>query len=427
MARNTDTKPTPPIPKPVVKAAVPQQQYDPMEEDIRTKAGVSNFHQATADDFNEQGSVNDGYNNDDRPTRGSSDPSVNEPNVFLNDANEPPPPQTEVSRNLTLKERSPEVKTPQIQEDIPIDQILTGATGVTYKGENFYGSTQVRLKRVQKTGFRMNLEKQKGNPQSMPGAIFRWEPDRNGRNYTTGLEDKPELRKRLEQLTGYDLRPDSPFYYNLSYRLEEKEEGYIMNLSDERKGLYNTIVLYAMVAGSLVARSYHQYKEEGKYTAEWYVEDKEAEGNAKTEKIELEKEAFELYSQMSDLKRMNIAKTIGLNVFGLSPRAASGDLWDYLKGIQKELVDGTKTDPKSSAANFVRLAKTNNEDLTLSALIAEAIRFNIIRRNSMKEYEFRRNPLGGTEAAVLATLKQPGSQLTYQEIRKEVDLKLGNS
>ena len=303
------------------------------------------------------------------------------------------------------------------KEKIVLPEEVLGAMPIVRSGtvENFYGANLVRVRRIPPFKFRLGLEKQPEQYNAMPGAIYRWEPTRVGDQYLTGLEDKPELRAALEKATRYNLAPDSEFYQNLSYKLEDKPKGKLMNLTDPQMGYFNQIVLFAMVASPLVAGTLDDYNNGTKPHAAWYVENKEAESLRKIDAISKEQEAYDTYKAMPNTKKVRVAKVLGVEIYGLSDAAAGAELWDYIK---------TNSD---NAKAFLEVAGKPEEYILAAALLNEAIRYNIVRRNSNRELEFRRQPIGGSESQAIGFLMHHANRMTYLEIDKEIKIKLGIS
>lgn len=346
------------------------------------------------------------------------------------------PAQNMLGAALSSTNAPPPVKkewTPEEFKDATISAYdILSKSGVSmgtggYRGENFYGANIIKFRRIPPFKKRLGLENQPENYMMMPGAVYRWEPAFNGRHYRTGLEDKDELRAKLEKATGFDLRPDSEFYANLSFKLEDKRDGFIMNLTDSQIGLYLQIVLFAMIESPLIASSYAEYYDGRKPAAEWYIEDKEKEANAKERDQEFERQAFELYTNMSPERRAKVARVLGLDVMGLSDKAASAELWDYIKGLAKAKKNSTDpataSDPKTNVQNFMRVVKIDNDSLEAMSLLTEAMSLSIIRRNTKREIEYKSVPLGMTEDLASRALMRPDNQLMYSNLQKEVEAK----
>ena len=302
----------------------------------------------------------------------------------------------------------PAEKTVTVEEILNIPIVVR--SGVV---ENFYGANLIKIRRISPFKFRLGLEKQPEQFNAFPGAIYRWEPGRIGTNYITGLEDKPELRAKLEKVTGYNLSPDSEFYQNLSYKLEEKPKGKLMNLTDPQMGYYNQIVLFAMCKSPLIAETLDDYNSGRKPHAAWYIENKEAEGLRKIDAISREQEAYDAYRSMANTRKVRVSKVLGLEIYGLSEQAAGAELWEYIKGSA------------DNAKRFLDLVAQPDDYILTYAMLNEAIKYNIVRRNSQREFEFRRQPIGSSDTQAVQFLMHHANRMTYLEIDKEIKIKLG--
>lgn len=346
-----------------------------------------------------------------------SAPSPDEGIAFVSDVNP--------AANPKLKDlnKVQETLSAVAEKAVNIESIIGGGMlSPTYssKVENFFGGARiVRLKRIPPFKFRLNLEKQPENYMMFPGSRYRWEPQRIGQEYVTGLENLPEVREKLERHLRVSLAPDSDFYANLSFNLEDRPKGQIMNLEDPNVGYFYQVLLYAMVSSPLIASSYEDYHTGKKPKAEWYLENKEREMLAEAEFIEKEQSAFELFSELSLTRRQMYATILGLEVIGLSPKAAGTALWNFLKKGEGNL--------KSSQAieMFLRLNKQNDDYLVTANIVARALKSGVMRRNSNRELEFRRQPVGQSEDAAISMLMNPTNRMMLLEIQKETDTKLG--
>lgn len=271
---------------------------------------------------------------------------------------------------------------------------------------------KIAIKKIDRFNFKLGMERSKEKYKLMPGVGHSWAPSKKGGDFLTGLENFPEERSRLEKALRVDLSPTSAYYATLSFRMEDKEHGQIMNFDDAQLGPYYEVVYYAMLASDLVANGLHEFKNGTKPFAEWYIENKEAESEMAQAEMTAEIEATNTFPTLSYAKRMDIAKLIGLPVWGLSDKAASADLWKFIK---------VNSD---NAKAFNQLASVKDTEFNVRVLVTTAIKYNVIRRNRANDYTFGSEVLGPTEDHIVSRLSVATNATLRIAIERQVKAKI---
>lgn len=275
---------------------------------------------------------------------------------------------------------------------------------------------KVVIKKINRFKFRLGLERITNDKMNLlPGTAHTWQCDKRGTDFITGLEGRPDDRKRLEQALRVDLGPQSAYWATLTFRLEDKEHGMILNFDDAALGAYYEVVYFGMLGSSIIASSLQEYTSGKKPTAEWYIEDREAEAEAKAAAVTSDIEAMRAYDAMSFDKRRGICKLIGPDVgngaWGGSDKVVGTELWDYIKKSSK------------NAAIFLDLAKKNDTELSIRILVSDAIKLNVLRKNKAREYFYGDVVFGPSEDNIIGRLILPQFSPIRQAIQTQVTAK----
>lgn len=275
---------------------------------------------------------------------------------------------------------------------------------------------KVVIKKINRFKFRLGLERITNDKMNLlPGTAHTWQCDKRGTDFITGLEGRPEDRKRLEKALRVDLGPQSPYWASLTFRMEDKEHGMIMNFDDPAMGAYYEVVYFGMLGSSIVASSLQEYSSGKKPTAEWYIEDREAEAEAKAAAVTSDIEAMRAYDSMSFDRRRGICKLIGPDVgngaWGGSDKVVGTELWDYIKKSSK------------NAAIFLDYAKRNDVELNTRILVSDAIKLNVIRKNKAREYQYGDVIFGPSDDNIISRLVLPQFSPVRQAIQSQVTAK----
>jgi hypothetical protein len=271
---------------------------------------------------------------------------------------------------------------------------------------------KVSIKKIPRFNNRLGLEKTAEKFQLMPGVRHNWCPAKKGNEFITGLEDLPEERKRLEKALRVDLSNTSPYYATLSFSIEDKEHGQILNFDDKIMGPYYEVVYYAMMASDLIANGIQEYSNGNKPFAEWYIENKEAETEAKQRDMTYDLEAQDFFKSISHARRASIAQMLELPVWGFKDETAGVELWDWVK--------------KSSinAKKLLSFKDMSDTEFEVTHLVRSALKFNVIRRNKLKELMFANEPLGATEEQAIHRLKQATNSTLRMAVKRQLEAKL---
>lgn len=215
----------------------------------------------------------------------------------------------------------------------------------------------------------------------LPSTGIRKFPYREANGtYRTGLEDKPEERKRLELATKLDLGPESD-YYNFTSNARVKTDGYKLTEGDNVFSLddpWAAITYYWLAAHPTIASSI-QDLESGKYPSdtEFFVNDTEIETDRQFKKDFEEAKAIQLMTSLSVEKSRKVARMLGFPVSDSTKHEKIYiDLFNFIK-------EGTiKLGPykgMNSIAKFNQFATMKNEDLAVADLVEQAIKHSIFR------------------------------------------------
>ena len=275
---------------------------------------------------------------------------------------------------------------------------------------------KVAIKKIARFNFKLGMERlTKEKMNLIPGTSHTWQCDKKGTDFITGFDSHPEDRKRLERLMRVDLGPQSAYWSTLVFRLEDKEHGMILNFDDPTLGPYYETAYFGMLGSSLIANGYQEYKNGTKPAAEWYIEDKEAEAEAKQADMTHDIEAMTLFSNLSFAKRRTVAKLIGpdagLSAWGGSDKVVSTDLWDYIK----------KT--PASAKAFLDIARKNDIELEVRVIAEDAIKLNVVRKNKAQEYFYADVTFGPSKDHIVAKIILPQYSNIRQAITNQIKIK----
>jgi hypothetical protein len=275
---------------------------------------------------------------------------------------------------------------------------------------------KVAIKKIARFNFKLGMERlTKEKLNLIPGTSHTWMCDKKGTDFITGFDTHPEDRKRLEKLMRVDLGPQSAYWSTLVFRLEDKEHGMIMNFDDPTLGPYYEVAYFGMLGSSLIANGLQEYRNGTKPAAEWYIEDKEAEAEAKQADMTHDIEAMELFSKLSFAKRRTVAKLIGpdagLSAWGGSDKVVSTDLWEFIK----------KTPVNSKT--FLDMARKNDIELEVRVIAADAIKLNVVRKNKAQEYFYADVTFGPTVDHIVQRIILPQYSNIRQAITNQIKIK----
>lgn len=319
-------------------------------------------------------------------------------------------PEVIISNNKLADDLSPDIES---YNDVDEEKIITSEPEII-KLEKVEVPVirKVAIKKIDRFTFRLGLERSKEKYRMMPGTGHTWAPAKKGNEFITGLEKYPEKRKELERELRVDLSPTSSYYATLTFRLEDKEHGQIMNFDDRQMGPFYEVVYYAMLADDLIANGLHEVKSGKKPFAEWYIENKEAEAELLQSEMTAEIEATNAFPSLSFTRRHDVAKLLGLPVWGVSEKVASRELWNFIK------------QNSDNAIAFNKLVDLSPTEIAVRVVVKSAIKVNVLRRDKLNNYTFNGEVLGPTEDHVVAKLVVATNSSLRLAIERQLKAKL---
>lgn len=276
----------------------------------------------------------------------------------------------------------------------------------------------VVLKPIPKGTFRLGLASQKEKFMSFPGTTFRYAPRLVGNSYRTGLnhpimgatiEEKRERLAYLEYEVGRKL--DASYYADMSILLDRNSQtGEKLHLERAK----DFIIFLTMLESAQIANGLHESRNGKKPYAEFYIENREAEAEAKAGARELQIMVLQKFNELSDVKKRYLATMAGQSVNGLSALATGNALWDWMESEEEPKMRPLR---QQQFLTWIGLGDTY---VTVSALIKNAITFNIIRKNAAGDFFYGDTLLGQTEEEAVKRL----SQNTASDIRLGIQSKV---
>lgn len=273
------------------------------------------------------------------------------------------------------------------------------------------------IRKINKMKFRLGMENTEEKYQLVPGTAQTFQPWKRGDKFLTGLEDKPEVRRRLEKLLGVSLDASSLYFENVTYRMEDRPQGQPLVIEDNYSGAYMEVIYHSMLASPLIANGLIEYTSGQKPEAEWYIENKEAEAEEEQKQIDIEMEAFNLFTEVSSTRRRELAKILGLKVWGLGDAVVKTLLWGYIKKGVKDVP------PPQAIKNFLKEARLNDRDIAIKATVEDAIFYNVFRMNAARDWMYGDEALGANKEAIYAKLVSPRNAALRVSVEEKVELK----
>jgi hypothetical protein len=215
----------------------------------------------------------------------------------------------------------------------------------------------------------------------MPGAGITKLPYKRGDGtYSTGLEDKPEERKRLEEALRLDLSPGSVYYNYLSpgamkvKPIKLRDEDNIFNLEDAEQA----VTYYWLSVHPTIASSWDAW-DAGKYPSDtaFYVNNTDIETERQYRRDIQESHAIIRLGALSVEKTRKVARLLG---FPVSDDNKHEHVYPLIYGFIKQGV--AKTGPyanMNTVDQFNKVASMTDEDLHVTDLVERAINNNLIR------------------------------------------------
>jgi hypothetical protein len=180
-----------------------------------------------------------------------------------------------------------------------------------------------------------------------------------------------ELRAFLQQRTGTDLTPTSDYYLKISHSggLRIDEAGITLNIGDPKD-----YVTYLWISKHpKVARSINSITDPD---MEFYIHDELAESEQRFSLKEKTNKAILKLEELSNEKRLKVAKMLGLGVDELSKEALVYNvLDDYIKGSRTR-------NGALPVDEFNRVINLSDELLELKVLVKDVFDLNVLRQVS---------------------------------------------
>lgn len=226
---------------------------------------------------------------------------------------------------------------------------------------------------------------------------------------TKRKEEIKELRKELEDLTGYDLSARSPFWDEFYFNVVGQ-----LNMAN----LIDRIKYHVLVSNNFVALTLSDIDDPEYYNAKFYLSNLEQETDEKTSKKRTKDEAvaklFQLYDSLLKLKL--VAKYLLGSIIADGMRT---------EDIYNELSDFIEQDKKGE--NFRRFTEAIvklTEELAVAGLVEDACKdyFGIIRyRNGL--YQRGNITYGKTKEEVIKFLSNQENAGEYISVKEELEEK----
>lgn len=277
---------------------------------------------------------------------------------------------------------------------------------------------KVVLRKLNRYEFRLGMEKVQNEQLNLvPGVGHTFVPDMKGNEYVTGFDSRPEERTRLEKMLRVNLSATSSYWANLTFRMEDKPHGQILNFDDPVMGGKNEVIYFAMLGSSIIANGYEEYRNGNKPNAEWFIEDREAEAEYTQQQMTHEIEATNVFQEISAHKKRGIAKLLGLQAWGTSDKVVSADLWKFIKapGDDKKITG-------ANAKRFLELTRIHDTELNVSVLVKDCMQLNILRKGRGGEFMVGDVALGASAEKVVSKLSLP----QYADVREALQNQLRN-
>jgi hypothetical protein len=273
----------------------------------------------------------------------------------------------------------------------------------------------VAIKKYNRNNFRLGLERSAEKYNKLPGTRYGFTVDRVGNKFKTGLQDKPEVRKRLEKALGVNLGDESKYWESFVFNIEDKQHGHLLNFDDRQFGPYNEMVYYAMTDSSTVAVGLHGIKD--KKDAEWYIEDKEAEAVMFEKEMDYDLEASEIFGSLNTTRLRGIGKLAGLAVHNVKAAVVKTEVFKWLRAK-----DATNANSPNAKA-FLQYAKMGDSEFAVRVVVNDAVRLNVIRKNKTGDYIYGQEILGHDVDQVVGKLKQATNSHMRMGIESQVEAK----
>lgn len=266
------------------------------------------------------------------------------------------------------------------------------------------------LKPIAKGANRLGLEKE--GFKRMPGTVCNWVPTKKGDVWLTGLEEKKDVREKLEKALGVSLSNTSDYYKTMNVRIEEKPNGQSFNVSVAKEA----VQVHAMLASATIANGEAEYHSGKKPYADWFFENEDSDARESEERRNVITAAIQGYEGLSNIKKANICKILGINVFGLKPKVINEKLWMYIECLD---TPGSK---KANCTTFLDVVALTDDQIDIRALVKDAVDLNVIRKNSENDFVYGDIILGTTRDQVVGKVSKDDElrKIFYEKVEDKM-------
>jgi hypothetical protein len=218
-------------------------------------------------------------------------------------------------------------------------------------------------------------------------------------NLINDMPKHPDFGRNIEHCDIYNL--NDPFFNNLLLRLMFTEGEGVLRPDDNPRDK----ILYAgILANYRFQISGDKVNPALSARAKYIVVDKEIDAVVKTEKRNKKIEAYDLLKAMSDDKKLTVAMAMGLVKSSDIDRATIDDvLWEAVEDDKSKYLDSGTTKQEY----FLKIAKSDVEDLNIRKTIQTAITKGIIKREKDLGFTAFGGSIGKDKQQVTTFLLKP--------------------
>jgi hypothetical protein len=239
------------------------------------------------------------------------------------------------------------------------------------------------------------------------------------------------LRDELEKLTNLDLSPRSKFYTDMwssdpdashaeAVKLFDGSNTY--NLDEPKSAItFAWLRVHPEIAPSFTAWETGKSTPKGGRCSniadcKFFVDDEEHEASVAYNKKTLVNKAVNLLESMSHVRRLKVAKLLGLPVaYNANEDVVYNELDTYIKASE---IDGKKTE---NLRNFNSIAKMEDDNIEVRYRVKEALDFNVYRKAKLGKIQEGETPIAESEEELVDFLSNVKNQDSYRALIKKID------
>jgi len=236
-------------------------------------------------------------------------------------------------------------------------------------------------------------------------------------------EEVKQKRKRLEDATGFNLAPDSPYWNYSLYTDQDQAHVQPVKLYDKKNVFdltnpINEVTFTWLKECDYIAPSYEDYMS-GRFGPDirFYVEDDEVETTIKFNRKKEINDAVIANNKLTPDKRKKIAVLLGLHV---AENASDDAVFVILDDYIKEADTKRNTKLTSNVRQFMDLISVEAKLLNIKYTIKEALDYNVYRTRvggSIYEGETR---IADNESDLVIKLSNPDMQEDLLLLQRQV-------